>query len=462
MDHAVQPARAGSRAIAASVAAFGSAQILALLLAFLAIHTYLAMHLPTATLEGEFLRVFGGAIQPYLDQFNLPVSDATAYRLPFLAISFLTSLTLYAAMRHLTASPLAPALAVVWLNTSIIFGIGSLFATTEALGAFGLSLAFWGFSAARHRTNRFAWAIAGTGAAIAALSHPAAGWAILAAPLAMLFDPACRNWLLRPGFFACMGLVGCVQWVGFDGLSTMIYPPDPLIVATIVLTCLGPGLLFLFVVGSVGSLAGQSPRSNALPLALVIGLLAASATGAADLNSLAMLAPVIAASAALAASEAKGALRNWLAEVTTPFAFIFMMLGIYVIGSPTNAFLPRLSHLNTLFGWQEIGAQVTEQATARRAGYVLTDDPDIARNLSNFVPIPVLAGNPDMAWIVPDCEAPGIFLSRSDDANDLLGSFRQISRINEVNRIAGAWVIDVMSIYSVARPTNQAGCPIEP
>lgn len=462
MARAIHLTRAGLRRAAQSAPTFGFAHVLAVLLAFVAIRTHLAFHLPVTHLEGELIRALaatnGWDIAGWLRGLGLPASDIFGLRVPFLAVSLLTSLATYACVRQLTHASLAPALAVVWLNTCVLFGIGSLLATREAVAALGIAVAMWGLAAARDPARRLSWHIACLGAGLAVVAHPAAGWAFAALPLAILIDPACRNWLKKLGFYITIGIVGYVQWVGFSGLSTMIYPPNPLVVAGTVITGLGPGLVVLFALGLLSIAGRQRVAELGMPLAFVVGLLIATGVGAAKLTDLAMLMPVIAVVAALVASSAHGAMRNWIAEMTTPSAFLFMMFAVYLVSSPTNMFLPRLAPVNSLFGWQEVGQQIAKSADARRATYILTDDPNLTENLREFVPLPVLTGDPELAWLVPNCTSTGVFVSRTADANNLLGSFHQIARTDQAHRMAGAWVVDVLSVFSIARPTSKTGC----
>ena len=443
---------------------FGLGPTLGVLVAFLAIHIHLALRVPLATPEaGALLRAPQLILDlPYLlatlGQSLAP--EGLSARLGFIFVSMLTSLAAFGATRRMTLGPLAPALAVIWLNTTILFGVGSILATREALAALGLTLALFGFVAARRSPGAGPWSIALLGFVIAASSHPAAAFALIGAPLAMATDKKARRWLLQFGFGVFFGLTVTALWAGFTGFHQPWQAPDPMVLVFAPLIALGPGVMIFCGLGFAASLGfqGQS-RSVAVPAAMLIGLGVAVLTGAAEPGDLAMTAPLICVMAAVAAANARGFVSERLLEATTPLAFLTMLFAVYVTAVPTNSFLPRIPWLSGLFGWETLAAQVEREAEAAEAAYVLVADRAVAQALGETLSRPVLFTDPSTIWAVPNCTVAGLFVSRNADANDLLGNFRQIARQTDASRMAGAWAVDLFTVYRVAEPTVRSGCP---
>ena len=438
-----------------NVRPFGFAPVFALLLAFFAIHAHLAGRLPVVALEAELL---GHGARAAAHGFDLGRALAGLFggifpepfgsRLPFVLLSVATSLLVYRTVVCLGGTSIGGAVAIVWLNTTVAFGIGSALALPELLSGLGLSMVLLAVAEIANGRSSGFWAIAWIGLAVAGLGNAGAVWAAAGVCLYLLAEPGQRHHLIKPGFLVFLTTFGFFA-LQVSGAEQLVPSVSALAVG------IGPGLLFFAAIGVLLATSKNRSAGLLLPAAMSVSLLIAAAAGAGA--ALIAAVPAAAVLATLTALGSKGFLRNWMAEITTPVAFLGYMLALYLIVTPSSPFIPSIPALNSQFGWPSMVARMENASVEARPKWILVDEAEIAARISAFSRLPVI--NSDAKdWRKVGCTASGLLVTASPMPDAIRGVYTNFRRLAKVDRTVGPHRIETFQIFEVSGPTAKAGC----
>lgn len=456
---------------------FGLPGFLAISTAFLLIQLNLALRLPivaTGVPLFEERAWTSGSLPEVLSHWtmaagSLIAQDPLGGRLGFALITMLTALAAARIAAILYPKTLSPALTLVWLNTSLLFGLAGFLTRDATLTAFFVTTGTLALCRLL-QSQRQVWWLPTAGCYLTALALDPRLIAIapgfLAAPL--IFGEL-RNWLLRPGFWVASLSMIAVFTMSFDvSVLAGLAAADAL--STSVLATLprdiGVAALFMSPAIALGTLVGLKDAwtttlertTKRLLIVLIAPLLMLSLVTGADLEPVFPVFPVLAAIAAGGLLQSRRFFSRWLSEVITPFAFGSYLFVMGLLLYPGSELTHRLPVLDQVFGWDSVAARVDQYADLYQSAWIATDTKMQTLALAPHMEARTVRPIADEQHPAVFCTRAGLFLSEAQNPNPVIRQFREFKRLGVIMRRVDGRPISTFELFYVVGPTGPAPC----
>ncbi|TYC62436.1 glycosyltransferase family 39 protein [Rhodobacterales bacterium] len=383
---------------------------------------------------------------------------------------------------------------VLFLNTSLIVGIGGILATPDAPSVFFWGLSLWALAELCHSRNANWWLVVGLMAGLGLLSKYSVLFLGAGIVLWLLWVPDARRWLrswqLWAGGALAILLFAPVLWWNhahdwvsfykqfgraggtgftsryiFEFLGALVGLINPLLA---ILTILGAARL------TRGMLRREAPASLLiLTVAPFLAyLLYHSLHARVQANWPAPLFPAFALMAGVFVADLsrRGSILRKLAVAGVVLgAAIAVVVQVHAV-HPFSGALARKDPTFQLRGWPEIGASLQRLAAENNAAFVLTNSYGLNAQLDFLFrnTLPVFQMNERIRYtMVPEPEMslfdrPGLFVteSRRDRAGDLEAIFSQVQKIADLERKVDGVPLETLTVYLVEAPVEPVFEPV--
>ncbi len=387
----------------------------------------------------------------------------------------------------------AGALAALWINATLLVGVGAISATPDAPSVLFWMLATWAFAMVVATGNGRWWLLAGLFAGLGVAAKLTNLFLGLGFVVAMLVRPDLRRWILSGWTWAGLAMAALAlapvlawnaqhEWATFAfqfrrvvsaGLSPLFFlemvgvqflllnPPIALFLGLAVIAWLRrfPGypagniaLLFWTIMPMVAYMAFHSFRAQ------IQG------------NWLAPIFPTLALMAAAAAVAPPAHVHGALRRLAFPLGAALSIVGLVLAANPGGILPPVLDPGSMNRGWPEVARQAAEKARAHDARWIGTTGYGITAAITYYNPdpaLPVIGIDQRRRYLFapapPDelREARVLLVGERGTLPPLLGCFDEAEMVGEVERRSGAATLDTLVLYLAhgARSTAfTAGC----
>ncbi|WP_428687598.1 ArnT family glycosyltransferase [Roseibium sp.] len=373
--------------------------------------------------------------------------------------------------------------AVLFLNASLLVGIGGILATPDAPSVLFWGLSVWALAELLRSENPNWWLLIGLMAGCGLLSKYSVLFLGAGIVLWLLWVPEARRWwrswqLWAGGLIALLCFLPVLywnhahEWVSFykqfgragGGGFTAKYIFE-FLGATLGL--INPLIAVLALLGAVKLCGRLQARESAASLVLLtvlpflIYLLYHSLHARVQANWPAPLFPAFAMMAAVFVAELQPGRTFW-----RRFAAVGIICGLAVAVvvqvhavAPLTGQFARKDPTFQLRGWPEIGAAVGELAKAENAGFIVTTSYGLNAQLDFLMKdtLPVAQLNERIRYIMapePDMARygkPGLYVTekRRDRAGDLKQSFALVEKLAELERKVKGVGLETLVVYKV-------------
>lgn len=444
-----------------------------LLAAFFLIHVNLAGRFPLILPE-QLGFADMGALSNWLAQYGSGlVPGAVGTRFGFILLSVLTSLLTFAIARRADKSRLAPALALIWLNTTLAFGLGSVLAHHAGLVVAALTVMLWAATRAVSGRGEIWWLVAAMGAAGAIATDPKAAVFVLGLAGLPLFGGILR-FARSLGFLTFLTVSGFILVLAMQDQAALVLSLPRIDLAfakgtgaftleatAILFILLGPVLLVLALAGMATAFGKRSDAcpwsARVLILSAVPGLLLMTTLSGPAYAAL-LAAPAISVLAAIGACRARGFFGRWLADAATPVSVLGFLTGMTLLAFPSNALMSRLPVLPDTVGWPNLTASLQAEAGQRGLNWIASDDAALANWTERLTGLPA-ARVPAIGQIDHlACLGKGLFVTTGGDTSAVLGRFTGFSVIGNAERRLGGQVLETYTVFEVGSPSRRGMC----
>lgn len=383
--------------------------------------------------------------------------------------------------------------AVLFLNTSLLVGIGGILATPDAPSVLYWGLSFWALAELVASRNANWWLVVGAMAGLGLLSKYSVLFFGAGIVLWLLWVPEARRWLLfwqlwAGGLVAVLLFVPVLYWnqqydwvsfhkqfgrAGskdftakyiFEFLGAFTGLLNPLIA---VLAVFGAGQIFkrFLARDTVASLLFLTV------LPFLIYLLYHSLHSRVQANWPAPLFPVFALLAAIFVSDVHSRSGHWLRAAKAAVvlgAAVAVVVQVHAV-APFTGKLARKDPTFQLRGWQEVGSAIQKTAADIGAGFVLTSgyglNGQIDFLLKDGLPVYqftqriryVMAPQPDAAVF----DQTGLYISeaRRDQSDALKAVFDRVHKVAVLERQVKGVRLEELNVYELS---GRTGVVLEP
>ncbi len=388
-------------------------------------------------------------------------------------------------------------LAVLFLNASLLIGVGSLLATPDAPSVLFWGLAIWALAELTASENPWWWLAVGLFAGLGLNAKYSVLFLGAGIVLYLVFVPQARHWwgawqLWAGGLLAVLlvapviGWNAAHEWASFtkqfgravpEGWSTR-YLPEFLgaligLANPLVAVLAGIGVVRIARAALRGEAAGGLLLWTSLPF--LIYLLAHSLHSRVQGNWPAPLFPAIALAAALVAANpplrpGPGFWQRFSAVAVALGLAVSLIVYVHAVAPLTGAFA-RKDPTHQTRGWEEIGSALEALAREQGAAWIATNayslNAQLAWQLDKAMPVEQVDQRIRYA-MRPDPDAgtlarPALFVAeeRRDPGVDRLSArFAEVERVAVLTRSSRGTPIENLVVYRVAEP--HAGRPLDP
>jgi len=383
--------------------------------------------------------------------------------------------------------------AVLFLNSSLLVGIGGILATPDAPSVLFWGLSLWALAELSRSQNANWWLVVGLMAGLGLLAKYSVLFLGAGIVLWLLWVPDARRWwtcwqLWAGGLIALLCFAPVLYWnhlhewasfykqfgrAGASGLTAkyifeflgaLIGLMNPLIAVMAL-----PGAVQL----ARGLRAGQSAASLLLltVLPFLLYLLYHSLHARVQANWPAPLFPAFAIMAAVFVARRTSGRRLWhrLASAGVVLGIaIAVVVQLHAV-SPVTGQFARKDPTFQLRGWPEIGAELREIAAREGAAFAATTSYGLNGQLDFLLKddLPVIQlteriryvmqGDPDMSLF----DEPGLYVAieRRDQSDNLKRSFSMVVKLAELTRDVKDVPLETLNVYKVS---GRIGPVLEP
>lgn len=385
--------------------------------------------------------------------------------------------------------------AVLFLNTSLLVGIGGILATPDAPSVLFWGLAFWALAELVHSKNANWWLVAGLMAGLGLLSKYSVLFLGAGIVLWLIWVPQARRWwmswqLWAGGAIAVLCFSPVIYWnLLYEGASFYKQFGRAGVsgyTAKYIFEFLGgliglmnPLIALLAVFGGV-SLSRRFWRKEeaasllvCMVLPFIVYLLYHSLHSRVQANWPTPLFPVFALMAAMFVVQATSRARLWGRVASAgvvlgaAIAVLVQVHGVY----PLTGQFARKDPTHQLRGWPEIGAKIRQIMAEEGADYVLTSSYAMTGQLSYLLagtaPVHqiteriryVMAPHPDENLF----DAPGLYvvIARRDQSEALKTVYDEVRFIGAIDRTVRGTFLEELRIYKVDGRTGPVLAPVK-
>lgn len=473
MDTPLYQTRSRSHVSLQPAQAFGAGPVMTLLAAFFLIHVNLAGRFPLILPEHlGFMEM--GTVSTWLAQYGTShVPGAVGTRFGFILLSVLTSILTFSIARRADTSRLAPALALIWLNTTLAFGLGSVLAHNAGIVVAALALMLWAGTRALSGKGEIWWLIAATGAAGAIATDPKAAVFVLGLAGLPLFG-GLIGFARSFGFLAFLTISGFVLVLGLqDQAVPVLSLPQidwsivqgsgamSLEAMAILIILLGPVLLALAIAGAFTAFRAQTGQpiwpARFLVLSALPGLVLMTWLSGPAYAAL-LSAPAVAVLAAIGACRAQRFFGRWLADAATPVSVLGFLTGMTLLAFPSNALLARLPMVPDTVGWPSLTASLQAEAAGRGLSWIASEGGSVANWTERLTGLPAARVTQSGPIDKIACLGKGLFVTQSSDISAVLGHFTSFVVIGQASRALRGQVLETYTIFEVGSPSRPGAC----
>ncbi|MEP3276377.1 MAG: glycosyltransferase family 39 protein [Stappiaceae bacterium] len=389
-------------------------------------------------------------------------------------------------------------LAVLFFNSTILIGIGSILATPDAPSVFFWGMSLWALAELNASKNGLWWLVVGFFAGCGLLSKYSVLFLGVGIILWVLWVPELRRWILSwqmwvGGLVAGLLVVPLVLWNMDHEWASFVKQFGRAVPKRWTLKYLGEfagamaglvnPLMLVFLIPGIGTAIRRTFSDRAPGAALLVltsmpfllYLMFHAFHGRVQAN---WPAPLFPALSLLAAPMAAG-FGNWAMEPGRWTLFwrkavivtgVLASLIVYVHAiTPLTGAMGRKEPTFQLRGWNEIGAQIAELAQETEAQWVATSSYGLTGEL-DFVlrgQLPVVQLTERIRFVMapkPDREItnkPGLYVAfaRKDSSGRAKMHFRQFQRIATLKRTVKGTILDEINVYYFSQPLEY---PLDP
>ncbi len=388
----------------------------------------------------------------------------------------------------------AAAWSVLFLNASLLVGIGGILATPDAPSVLFWGLSLWALAELIRSENPYWWLAVGLMAGCGLLSKYSVLFLGAGIVLWLLWVPEARRWwrcwqLWAGGLIALVCFLPVLswnqahEWVSFSkqfgraggGGFTSKYIFE-FLGATIGL--INPLIAIPALLGAI-TLFGRFRRKEAAASLLMLSvlpfllyLLYHSLHARVQGNWPAPLFPAFSMMAAVFVAELEPGKTFWRRFSAAGIVFglaIAVLVQVHAVTPFTGSFA-RKDPTFQLRGWPEIGAAVEDLADAGRAAFVVTSSYGLNAQLDFLMKdkLPVVQLNERIRYIMapePDAalfEKPGLYITekRRDRAGDLKKMFAHVEKVADLERMVKGVPLETLVVYRVQDRTAQVLEPV--
>jgi 4-amino-4-deoxy-L-arabinose transferase-like glycosyltransferase len=385
-----------------------------------------------------------------------------------------TSVAVYLTGRALFDTATA-ARAILWLNVTLLIGVGGFIATPDAPSVMFWALATWALAEiVRTKDGRW-WLILGLFAGLGVISKLTDLFLGLGVLAALLFTRDLRRWLTSPwlwgGAIVALSVATPMllwnanhDWVTltkqFGRIGSGEFQPVkfPEFIATQF------GLLNPLVAIFLGlAAAAWISRDRKYPtggiglllwtaLPLVAYMAAHSFHQQVQGNWLAPVYPTLALGAAAAAN---GAPETWagLRRLTFPVGAALVIIGLVLAANPGALLPPNLDAGQSLRGWDKVAADANALRQANGAEWIASTNysqsAELAYHLRNTMPVEQINDRVRYSYATPDASLlskPALIVAKGN-ADFLARCFASLTEVGTIERRVGDKVWDTFTAY---------------
>nr|WP_244327962.1 glycosyltransferase family 39 protein [Roseibium sp. RKSG952] len=381
--------------------------------------------------------------------------------------------------------------AVLFLNTSILVGVGGILATPDAPSVFFWGLALWSLAELIHSRNAYWWLAVGLFAGLGLLSKYSVLFLGAGIVAWLLWVPQARRWLgcwqlWAGGAIAVLCTVPVIYWNSlYDWASfykqfgraegddwTLKYYPE---FVGGLLGLLNPLIAILAVAGFwrlLPKLGAKDTRVSLLLLSVVPFLLYLtyhSAHARVQANWPAPLFPALAMLAAVFAAQASARVWQGVAKTGVVLGVVVaIVVQIHAVHA-LNGALGRKDPTSQLRGWHEIGFRLEQIVRDTGASYILTSGYGLNGQLDFLMHshLPVYQFNERIRYVMmpePDparFRKTGLYVAeaRRDRSKDLTAHYDHVVEIARLPRTVRGVKLEDLVVYEL---TGFKSDPIDP
>jgi len=384
--------------------------------------------------------------------------------------------------------------AVLFLNTSLLVGIGGILATPDAPSVLFWGLSLWALAELSASRNANWWLVVGLMAGLGLLAKYSVLFLGAGIVLWLVWVPGARRWwaswqLWAGGLIAVLCFAPVLFWNHLHDWVSFYKQFG---------RAGSGGFTFKYIFEFLGALIGlMNPLTSilAIPGAVILARRFRSRDNAASLLLLTVLpflaylvyhsfharvqanwpAPLFPAFAMMAAVFVAGlpagkTIWDWLARAGVCLGLIVaIVIQLHAVWPITGA-LARKDPTFQLRGWPEIGAALKEIANSEGAGFVATTSYGLNGQLDFLLKdtVPVVQLTERIRYIMADDPAPALFdepglyvaIERRDKADELATSFREVKPLAELTRTVKGVPLETLTVYRLDDRTGPVFEPI--
>lgn len=383
--------------------------------------------------------------------------------------------------------------AVLFLNTSLLVGIGGILATPDAPSVLFWGLSLWALAELSRSRNANWWLVVGLMAGLGLLSKYSVLFLGAGIVLWLLWVPEARRWwtswqLWAGGLIAVLCFLPVLYWnhlhewasfykqfgrAGVSGLTAKYIFEFLGAVAGL----MNPLIALLAVPGAVKLAGGLKSRETAASLLLLtvlpflLYLLYHSLHARVQANWPAPLFPAFAMMAAVfvAGLPGRGGIWQGLARAGVALGLAVAVLVQLHAVWPVTGQLARKDPTFQLRGWPEIGAELQSIAKREGASFVATTSYGLNGQLDFLLKddVPVIQLTERIRYIMAKAPDPALFdrpglyvaIERRDQSRNLAETFSTVEKLTELTRRVKGVPLETLNIYKI---DGRAGPVLEP
>ena len=384
--------------------------------------------------------------------------------------------------------------AVLFLNTSLLVGIGGILATPDAPSVLFWGLSLWALAELSQSKNANWWLVVGLMAGLGLLSKYSVLFLGAGIVLWLLWVPEARRWwaswqLWAGGLIAVICFSPVLYWnhlhewasfykqFGRAGASgfTAKYIFEFL---GAILGLMNPLIALLAVPGAVRLAKGLRAKQNAASLLLLtvlpflFYLLYHSLHARVQANWPAPLFPAFAMMAAVFAANPPSGRRflQWVAPVGAILGLAVAVLVQLHAVWPVTGHFARKDPTFQLRGWPEIGSQLRDLADREGAAFVATTSYGLNGQLDFLLKddVPVIQLTERIRYIMSDAPDPALFdqpglyvaIERRDRSDNLKQKFKTVEERTALTRRVKGVPLETLTVYRIDGRTGQVLEPV--
>jgi len=386
--------------------------------------------------------------------------------------------------------------AVLFLNASILVGVGGILSTPDAPSVFFWGLSLWALAELQVSRNPNWWLVVGLCAGLGLTSKYSVLFLGTGIVLWLLWVPDNRRWFRTwqlwaggllallcfipvllwnhahewASFYKQFGRAGAGTWTGkyiFEFLGALVGLLNPLIAIAA-----GFGVVVLARRAIRKDVAASLLILTLLPF--LAYLLYHSLQARVQANWPAPLFPALALIAAVGVTQGRPS-SAWLKRIGGTGVLVGLVVSVVVqfhAVSPITGSLKRKDPTFQLRGWPEVGAQLSALAEREAAGFLATTGYGLNGQLAFLFNghLPVVQLNERIRYVMMPpvdpalFEAPGLYVSerRRDRSRLLEGRFAEVREVATLAREVDGHFLEELVVYKVTPPAKKPVDPVFP